>query len=160
MVHGDVGTDLMEQSAHIMQPKAASREEDIAEAVEAWQEKINMLARHGDDYKMPENFKKVALENILVGKLRDNFEQWEFETPKPTFEDLFKRVKEQARSKKLERDVQKGRKGISLGVNQANHPPSGQEYGNWNGKGAAGNASEPNQQELISTQARKGKGDK
>ena len=57
----------MEQPAHIMQPKAASKEEDIAEAVEAWEEKINRLARHGDDYKMPENFKKVALQNILVG---------------------------------------------------------------------------------------------
>ena len=43
------GQGLMEQSAHIMQPKAASKEEDIAEAVEAWEEKINRLARHGDD---------------------------------------------------------------------------------------------------------------
>ena len=70
------GQGLMEQSAHIMQPKAASKEEGIAEAVEAWEEKINRLATHGDDYKMPENFKKVALENILSGKLTDNFEQW------------------------------------------------------------------------------------
>ena len=94
---------------------------------------MNRLARHGDDYKMAENFKKVALKHILVGKLKDNFEQWEFETPKLTFEDLLKRVKEQARSKKLERDVQRGRTGISLGANQANHSPSGQEYDSFQG---------------------------
>ena len=109
-----------------MQPRVAGKEEDIAEAIEAWEENINRLARHGDDYKMPEKSENVVLTNILVGKLRDNFEQWEFETPKPTFEDLLKRVKDQARSKNLERDVQKGGTGISLGANQANNPPSGQ----------------------------------
>ena len=44
------------------------------------------MARHGEDNKMPENFKKVVLNHILVGKLKDNFELWEFESPKPTFE--------------------------------------------------------------------------
>ena len=80
--------------------------------------------------------------------------------PRKLLEDLLKRVKEQARSKKLERDVQRGRTGINLGANQANHSPSGQEYDSWNGKGAAGNPDEPGQQEVNSTQARKGKCDK
>ena len=154
------GQGLMEQPAQIMHPKAAGKEEDIAEAIEAWEDKNNRLARHGDDYKMPVNFKNVAWENMLVGKLRDNFEQWEFETPKQTFEEFLKRVKDQARSKKLERNVQRGRTGMSLGANQANQPPSGQEYDSWNGQGAAGNVSDPGQQELNSTQARRAKGDK
>ena len=154
------GQCLMEQMQATRNPKAAAKEEETSEAIEAWEEKMNRLARHGDDYKMAENFKKVALKHILVGKLKDNFEQWEFETPKPTFEDLLKRVKEQARSKKLERDVQRGRTGISLGANQANHSPSGQEYDSWNGKGIPGNPNEPVHQELNSAQSRKGKGDK
>ena len=109
-----------------MQPKAAGKEEYVADTSEAWEEKVNRLARRGEDYNIPENFKKVALKNILVGKLRDNFELCHLENAKPTFEDLPNRVQGQARSKKLERAVQKGRRGISLGANQANQSPSGQ----------------------------------
>ena len=39
-----------------------------------WEEKVNRLARHGDDYRLSEALKKVALKNILVGKIKDNFE--------------------------------------------------------------------------------------
>ena len=61
-----------------------------------------------------------------------------------SFEELLKRVKDQARSKKLERDVQKGRAGISLGANQANNPQSG-EFDNWGGKTpTATGGAEPN----------------
>ena len=31
-----------------MNPKPAAKEEDIADAIEVWEEKVNMLARHGD----------------------------------------------------------------------------------------------------------------
>ena len=56
--------------------------------------------------------------------------------------------------------MKKKRKKIKTRANQANQPPSGQEYDSWNGNGAAGNASNPGHQELNSTQARKGEGDK
>ena len=114
------GQGLMEQMQAMMDPKPAVKEEETAEAIEAWEEKMNRLARYGEEYKLPETGKKVALKKILIGKIRDHFELWEFESPKPTFETLLKRVKDQARSKKLDRDVQRGRTGVSLGANQAN----------------------------------------
>ena len=42
------GLGLMEQAAKLMQPKQATNEEDIAEAIDPWEEKINRLARHGE----------------------------------------------------------------------------------------------------------------
>ena len=94
------GQGLMEQTALMMNPKPATKEEDIAEAIEMWEEKVNRLARHGDDYKLSEALKKVALKNILVGKIKDNFELWE--SDRMPFEEILRRVKDQARTKKLE----------------------------------------------------------
>ena len=51
----------MEQSAMMMNPKPASKEEDIAEAIEMCEENVNRLARHGEDYKLSEALKEVAL---------------------------------------------------------------------------------------------------
>ena len=58
------GQGLMEQTALMMNPKPAAKEEDIAEAIEMWEENVNRLARHGDDYKLSEALKKVALKKI------------------------------------------------------------------------------------------------
>ena len=123
------GQGLMEQTALMMNPKPAAKEEDIAEAIEMWEEKVNRLARHGDDYKLSEALKKVALKNILVGKIKDNFELWE--SDRMSFEEILRRVKDQARAKKLEKDAQRGRSGISLGMSQANGHRTGQEYETW-----------------------------
>ena len=60
------GLGLTVQSALLMNPKAASREEDIAEVIETW-----------DAYRQPAAFKKVALKSMLVSKIRDNYELWE-----------------------------------------------------------------------------------
>ena len=46
------GQGLMEQTARMMNPKQAAKEEDIAESIEMWEEKVNRLARHGEDYKL------------------------------------------------------------------------------------------------------------
>ena len=35
-----------------------------------WEEMVNRLVRHGEDYKLSEALKKVALKNILVGKMK------------------------------------------------------------------------------------------
>ena len=71
--------------------------------------------------------KKVALKNILVGKIKDNFELWE--SDKMPFEEILIRVKEQARAKKLEKEAQRGRANMSLGATQANGHRPGQEFG-------------------------------
>ena len=41
------GLGLMEQAAKLMDPKQASKEEEIAEAIELWEEKTYRPARHG-----------------------------------------------------------------------------------------------------------------
>ena len=83
------GLGLTKQAALLMNPKAASKEEDIAEVIETWEEKVNRLARRGDAYRLPEAFKKVALKAMLVGKIKDNFELWEAD--KLSFEELLKK---------------------------------------------------------------------
>ena len=125
------GQGLMEQTALMMNPKPAAKEEDIAEAIEMWEEKVNRLARHGEDYKLSEALKKVALKNILVGEVKDNFELWE--SDRMPFEESLRRVKGQARAKNLERDAQRAQSGITLGTSQANAHQSGQEFESWDG---------------------------
>ena len=48
------GQGLSEQTSLMMDPKPASREDDIAEAIDMWEEKVNQVARHGEDYKLSE----------------------------------------------------------------------------------------------------------
>ena len=148
----------MEQTALMMNPKPAAKEEDIAEAIEMWEEKVNRLARHGDDYKLSEALKKVALKNILVGKIKDNFELWE--SDRMPFEEILRRVKDQARAKKLEKDAQRGRSGISLGLNQANGHRHGQEYEPWEVPAGAQSGGKDGPEELNSARDGKGKGGK
>ena len=73
------------------------------------------------------------------------------------FEELLRRVKDQARAKKLEKDAQKGRSGISLGMSQVNGHRTGQEYETWGEpvNSHANGGEDP--QELNSTQTRQGK---
>ena len=70
---------MKEQAALLMNPATAAKEEEIAEAIERWEEKVNRLARHGEDYRLPEAFKEVALKQMLTGKIKDNFELWQSE---------------------------------------------------------------------------------
>ena len=102
---------------------------------------------------MSEALKKVALKNILVGKTKDNFELWE--SDKMPFEELLRRVKDQARAKKLEKDAQRGRSGISLGMSQSNGHRKGQEYETWGEPVNSQTNGGEDPQELNSTQTRK-----
>ena len=111
----------MEQTALMMNPKPAAKEEDIAEAIEMWEEKVNRLARHGADYKLSEALKKVALKNILVGRVRDNFELWE--SDRMPSEEILRRVKDQARAKKLEKRCPEGKIGHQFGRKPGQCPP-------------------------------------
>ena len=47
------GQGLMEQMQAMMDPKPASKEEETAEAIEAWEEKMNRLARTGKNTSCP-----------------------------------------------------------------------------------------------------------
>ena len=54
------GLGLMEQAAKAMSPNQAAKEENTSEAIELWEEKMNRLARYGEEYQLSEDFKKVA----------------------------------------------------------------------------------------------------
>ena len=73
------GSGLMEQAALLMNPKQVAKEEDIVEAIEVCEGNVNRLARHGDDYKLSETFRNVALEQMRVGNIKDKFELWQAE---------------------------------------------------------------------------------
>ena len=108
------GLGLAEQAARLMDPKAAGSEAVISEAIEAWIAKTDRLARHGKQYELPEAYKKVALKKILVGKARENCELWESE--KYSYEDILQKVREYARSKKLDKDASSGKPGVDIGA--------------------------------------------
>ena len=114
MVHGDFRTGLDGAGGEIDGLAQAAKEENIAEAIELWEEKVNRLARHGEEYRLDKAFKEVALEQILVGLLRDNYELWQAD--KLPFEVLLKKVKEHARDKKLDTDADQGKAGVALGA--------------------------------------------
>merc|ERR1712078_956871 len=61
------GQGLMEQMQAMMDPKPAGKEEETAEAIEAWEEKLNTLSRYRDEYKLCETGKKVPLKKMLIG---------------------------------------------------------------------------------------------
>ena len=63
---------------------------------------------------MNEACKKVALKQILVGELRDSYDLWN--TDKLPSHELLRRVRDQARAKKLDKDV--GKAGITVGSQQ------------------------------------------
>merc|ERR1712025_1271692 len=111
------GLGFMEQAALLINPKAASKEEEVAEAIEVWEEKVNRLARHGEAYQLPEAFRKVALRKLLTGKVKEHYEMWQLE--KFSYEELLKNVKEHAKAKKLDSDAFRGKSGVSLGTAQA-----------------------------------------
>ena len=74
------GLGLAEQSAALIDPKLAAREEDIAEAIELWEDRCGQLEQHREQHRLSDEFKKVALRKILVGKTKENFDLWKSET--------------------------------------------------------------------------------
>ena len=77
------GLGLMEEASRLMHPNQASREEDVADAIDAWLERVNRLERCGTEYHLAEPCKKVALKQILVGRLGDNTNLWNFHKRSP-----------------------------------------------------------------------------
>ena len=94
---------LTEQARKLMDPRPAKSEAEISERVEEWEEKCSRLVRYGSDYSLPAMFRKVAVNKLLTGKAVDSFERWDAEGWK--YEDVFKKVKEYARSRKLDNNA-------------------------------------------------------
>ena len=47
------GRGLSQEVMKLMKPGQAKKESDIAEEIEAWEEHMNRLARHGKEYELP-----------------------------------------------------------------------------------------------------------
>ena len=80
------GIGLAEQAGSLRNIAQVKKEDDVAEAIELWEEKLRRSACHGEGYQLTTAFKQVALKKILVGKIRETFDLWE--TEKYPFEDL------------------------------------------------------------------------
>ena len=100
------------QANRLVGPRAARSEGDIAERAEEWEENVSRLARYGADYQLPPMFKKIALTKLLTGKAVDSFERWDAEGW--SYDNLLKKVKEYARSRKLDQEASSGRAPAAL----------------------------------------------
>ena len=103
------GMGLAEQARRLMHPDPPKDEGGLADAIEAWYDKMTRLETHGNDYKMAPIFKVNALKFLMVGRSKDFFEIWETEGGSAHDEDFFKdllcKAKDYARRKKLDSSV-------------------------------------------------------
>ena len=65
------GLGLAEQARKLMHPDPPKREEELAEYVEMWQDKMRRLEAHGDEYKLAPVFKTNALRMLMTGKAKE-----------------------------------------------------------------------------------------
>ncbi len=59
---------LAEQARLLMHPAGPQREEELAEHVEMWQDKMRRLEARGDKFKLGPVFKINALRMLMAGK--------------------------------------------------------------------------------------------
>ncbi len=57
-----------------MHPAPPSREEELAEHVEMWHDKMSRLEAHGDEFKLVPVFKITALSMLVAGKAKEYFD--------------------------------------------------------------------------------------
>ena len=108
------GRGLAQEVAKAMKPRPATKESNIAEEIEAWEGHMNRLARHGPEYELAPVFKMEALKTILGhGKMRDHFDLWFAEDM--SYEQILKKIKDEARAAKLDTDVTQGKAGVAMG---------------------------------------------
>ena len=78
------GLGLAEQARMLMHPAPPKKEEDLAEHVEMWQDKMRRLEAHVDEFKLAPVFKTNALRTLTIGKAKEYFDLWEAEQTTPT----------------------------------------------------------------------------
>ena len=100
------GLGLAEQARMLMAPTAPKREEDLAEHVEMWQDKMRRLEAHGEEFKLAPVFKINALRTLMVGKSKEYFDLWESDKdhtdPSKSYEELMAKLKDYSRRKKMD----------------------------------------------------------
>jgi len=87
---GTSGLGLQEKARQIMAPIPPKAEGDIAEAVEKWLEGVRIISGH-QGFELSYRLRVTALKMLMIGKAKDNFEQWEEEL-KEDNEDNWKKL--------------------------------------------------------------------
>ncbi len=65
------GLGLTEQTGMLMHPSPPKKEEEFAEYVEMWQDKMRSLEAYGDHFKLAPLFKISALRMLMTGKANE-----------------------------------------------------------------------------------------
>ena len=86
--------------------------------VEEWVEKCDRLATFGSQYDLPGLFKTVPLQQMLIGETRRASGVWEMDGL--PYEELLVKLKEYARSQRLDGEASRGKQAVD--INQTNAP--------------------------------------
>jgi hypothetical protein len=94
------------QSSMLMHPIPPKQEEELAEHVGMWQDKMRRLEAHGEEYKLAPVFKINTLRMLMIGQAKEYFHFWEADRDPTdaakTYEGLSNKVKDYARRRKLD----------------------------------------------------------
>ncbi len=63
------GLGLSEQARRLVHPDRPKKEEELAEHVEMWQDKMRRLEAHGEEYKLA-SVVKISAVRLLTGRAR------------------------------------------------------------------------------------------
>ncbi len=115
---------LAKQARMLMHPSPPKREEDLAEHVEMWQDKMRRLEAHGEESKLVPLFKVNALRMLMTGNAKEYFDLWEADhdptDAKKTYEKLLNKVRDCVRKRKLDTNakerMQQGGGHMDVGV--------------------------------------------
>ena len=93
-----------------MHPEPPKKEDELAEHVEMWLDKMRRLEAHGDECKLAAVFKINALRMLTTGKAREYFDLWEGDRGQDAavaYEELLGKIKDYSRRIKLDHSVKK-----------------------------------------------------
>ncbi len=77
MVHGCVGLRACGTRPETDAPRPAEEEEELAEHLEMWQDKMMMFQAHEEECKLAPLFKINALRMLMTGKAKEYSVLWE-----------------------------------------------------------------------------------
>ena len=82
------GLGLLEQARRLMRPEPVKREEELADGIDQWLDKVKRLEAHGSQYKLPALYKVNALR--MTGKAKEYFDLWEVDQDTADVEKAFR----------------------------------------------------------------------
>ena len=95
-----------------MDPEPVKKEDELTERIEEWIQKVDRPAKHGSQYELPAVYRTAAIQKMLTGESKRMFDNWRLEGL--PFEKILVKLKEYARSKRLDGEASKGKQAIDL----------------------------------------------